>query len=470
MAFAGLIVATINRFSSWIDESASVLVVGPNDYTEILHRISSDVHPPLWYFVLKTWFHVFGASILTSRALSAVCMLAACSVWYHFIRTRFARPVALFTLALMVTNPSVLHYAVEGRMYAFGVLLFAVSCLLITGRWRWRWFAYWPCAVAMLYTHYFLAFPLAAQFVYLTVRRRDQGVSLLWLLLYGASICVGYVPWIPYALRQTTMVVTQGFWIGPVTPSTVLNYILLAFLHRADGNLAAIRVFPALLYLVTWVTSLAAAARGGRGSYTLLWLIVGLPWLCLFMLSCVRPVFDPRYVVFGVPALISLMAYGTLGLTRRWKPFAVIVLLLGHLWAVKELRSRGFSETYGFFAMKKIAKEVSQPVDGERPWVVATWPYGFYDARATLDSKQNVKLLIDTKPSVLNRDTMVYYNRPDWYITSISGIHARYVWVMSQTGSPPLEVPSNWTQVIRHRRGYADTWLYSISALDEGLP
>jgi uncharacterized membrane protein len=473
VAFAGLVAATITRFSSWIDESASLLLVGPNNYAEISHRISYDVHPPLWYFILKTWFHLFGVSTLASRSLSAVCMITACGVWYHLIRTRFARPVALLTLALMVTNPSILHYAVEGRMYAFGVLLIAVSCLLITGHWRWRWVAYWPCAVAMLYTHYFLAFPLLAQFLYLALRRREQGISLLWILLYGASICVGYVPWVPYALRQTTMVVTQGFWIGPVTPSAVLNYILLAFLYRGDGNLASVRVFPGVLYLIMWVAALTGvgrAARDGRGPYMLLGLIVGVPWLCLFLVSCVRPVFDPRYVLFGVPALLSLLAAGALALAGRWKPVTVIVLLLGHLWAVKELRYRGFSETRGFFTMKKIAREVSQPVDGELPWIVATWPYGFYDARATLDSAQNVKLLLGAKPAILNTDTMVYYNHPEWIALSLSEVHARYVWIISPGTTPPIEVPANWTQVIGHRRGYADTRLYSISALDEGLP
>jgi len=464
--FAGLIIATITRFSSWIDESATLLLVGPNSYTEILRRTAVDVHPPLWYWVLKLWLQVFGNSILASRAESAVFMIAALGIWYHLVRTRFSRPLAVVSLALMVTNPTLLHYAIEGRMYAFGTLLVAVTCLLITGRWRWRWFAYWPCAVAMLYTHYFLAFPIAAQFVYLILCRREQGLWLPWIVIYGASIIVGFAPWIPHAIRQTSSIVSGSFWIGPVTPTTILGYVELAFLHRGDRDLSGAKVFPGLLYFAVWAAALIRAGRARGGPYVVLWCLISVPWVCLFALSCppLRPVFDPRYVMFGLGGLLTLLAAGALGCTGRWRPFAIAVLLAGHVWGLTMLYHRGFSETRGFFAMKKIAAEVSQPVDGELPWVVSTWVFGFYDARATLAENQRVLLLTGGKPTANDRDTVLYYDRPDWYTASLSNIHARHVWLMEQINGPLVDVPPNWDLVVSHRRGYARTRLFTISS------
>jgi uncharacterized membrane protein len=462
--FAALIVLTIGRFSTWLDESASLLLAA-NDYTEIVHRSVLDVHPPLWYLVLKLWVQVFSPTILASRAESAVFMFAALVVWYHFVRTRFSRPLALLTLALTATNPMLLHYAVEGRMYALGVLLVALTSVFVTSTARWRWFAYWPCAVAMLYVHYFLAFPLAAQFVYLLMTRREQARSVAWIAAYGASIIAAFGVWIPVAFSQTATTVVMRFWIGRIAPSSLLTYVLHAFLHRSDGDLQNALTFPAVAYLAIWCASLIRAGRARNGPYSLLWGLVALPCVCLFLLSCkpLVPIFHPRYVIFGLPALITLLAAGALGFTGRWRPVVIVGLLLGHLAGLQMLYWRGFADVRGRFSMKEIAERVAKPIDGERPWVVATWVFGFSDARATLDAGQRVTILVPTAPSFVG-DDMTYYGHPDWYITSWSDVRARHVWVIEDIAAPPVAVPSGWKLEATHNAGYARTRLFTANA------
>jgi len=463
--FAALIACTIARFSTWIDESGTILMVGPNDYADVIRRTAVDVHPPLWYLVLKPWLQVFGNTVVAARAQSAVFMLVALGVWYHFVRTRFSRPLAVLTLALAVTNPMLLHYAVEGRMYAFGVLLVAASCVFLTGTARWQWFAYWPCAVAMLYVHYFLAFPIAGQFVFLLMRRRRLHLSLLWIAVYGASIIAAFAPWLPYAFRQTSDIVAGRFWIGPVAPSSVLAFVLHAFLHRIDADLQGRLVFPGLAYLAMWCAALFRAGRTRTGPYELLWCLVALPPLCLFVLSCkpLVPVFHPRYVVFGLPALITLLAAGVLGFGGRWKPVAIAVLLVGQLWGLQMLRYRGFNDTRGYWSMKQIAAEVSKPIDGELPWVAASWIFGFFDARVTLDMDQHVTMLVHSPPQFYTPD-VVYYGHRDWYIFSWDEIHARHVWVIDESVAAPIDVPANWKLEVTNSRGYARTRLFATGA------
>ena len=462
--FAVLIVVTIGRSSTWIDESASLLLVD-NDYAELVRRNVLDVHPPLWYLVLKLWVQVFTPSILASRAESAVFMFAALVVWYQLVRTRFSRPLALVTLALAVTNPMLLHYAVEGRMYALGVLLVALTSLFVTSTARWRWFAYWPCAVAMLYVHYFLAFPLAAQFVYLVLTRRDQARSMAWIVGYGASIIAAFGLWIPIAFRQTATTVTAHFWIGRIAPTTLLTYVLHAFLHRTDGDLQSALVFPTLGYLAIWGASLRRAGRARNGPYALLWCLVTIPVVCLFVLSCkpLVPVFHPRYVIFGLPALITLLAAGALGFTGRWRAVAIAGLLIGHLAGLQMIRWRGFTDVRGHWSMNEIAAQVAKPIDGEQPWVVTTWVFGFSDARATLDRGQRVTILIPSAPSFVG-DDMTYYGHPDWYITSWSQVAARHVWVIEDVAAAPVAVPSGWKLEVTHNAGYARARLFTANA------
>jgi len=460
--FAAVIILTINRFSIWIDESGSLLITGSDSYANIARRVTVDAHPPLWYWVLKPWLQVFGINIIASRAQSALFMISGVAIWYHFIKSRFSRDLGLLSLALMVSNPMIIHYAIEGRMYALSILLVAISCVLVTGRWRWRWYAYWPCAVAMLYTHYFLVFPIAAQFMFLLLRRDQQGLSLSWIVVYGASIIVGFAPWLPIAYAQTKMTVNDWFWIGPISPNTVFSYVLSTFVHRYNQDLTAFRVFPALLYLAAWATAMINAARAKGGPYALLWLLVAIPWVCLFLLSSgIMPVFDPRYVLFSLPALITLLAAGVLASPSRWRWLVVAVLVAGHLLGIQMLRYRGFTDRRGYYAMKKIAKEVSLPVDGELPWVATDWVFTFSDARAVLDPEQHVVWLRDHVPQLARVDLLLY-DRPDWYVRSLSDIPAHHVWTLENPDAR-MAVPANWKLIVSHRRGYAMTRLYEIT-------
>ncbi len=462
--FACLIVSTINRFSIWIDESATLLLVGPHGYGEIVSYVKLDAHPPLWYLVLKPWLQLFGSSSLASRSESAVFMLVAFGVWYHFIKTRFSRSLAVLALALMVTNPMLLHYAVEGRMYAFALLLVAISCVVLTSGGPRRWFVYWPLAVAMLYTHYFLAFVVAAQFVYLLLRRREHDRSVLWIVLYGASIIAAFLPWVPYALHMTSAVVTNGFWIKPIAPSTVPGYVTGTFLHRLDAELQGIRVFPALLYLATFALVLVRARVARGGPFAMLWCLVVVPWVFLFILSCppLAPVFHPRYVIFGLPALITLLAAGARTLTPRWRVMAMVILLVGNLSGIEMLRWRGFDDTRGYWGMKQLAREIGQPIDGGLPTIVCAWLFPFFDARATLPPEQRIIQLRDSPPVATSFPDVLYYDKPDWYVTKIDDVHARHVWFVDEAGAPAKPVPDAWKLEITHVRGYARARLFTL--------
>ena len=462
--FVVLILITIRRFSIWIDESATLELVGLNGYMDIAHKTAIDVHPPLGYWVLKPWLQVFGVNIVAARAESAVFMLAAIGLWYHFVRTRFSRPLALLTLTILVTNPMMLHYAVEGRMYAFGVLLTALSTLLITGRWRWRWIAYWLVGVAMLYTHYFLAFALAAQFAYLLLRRRDQERSALWFVLFGASMIVAFAPWIPIARHGTHAVEKTGYWIGPLTPTTVLTYVLGAFLSRVDSDLTDWRVFPGMAYLAVWGASLIRAGRAKTGPYALLWIGIAVPWVLLFILSCKPfvPVFHPRYVIYGLPGMITLLCAGALAFTGRWRTVTICVLVAGNLMGLRMQRWRGFNDTRGYYSMKQIAREISKPIDGDLPTIVSTWLFPFFDARASLSDDQRVVFVRDKPPSLHLFPDVIYADRPDWYVFGLPEIRASHVWLLEDALASPAAVPDTWHLVVTHRRGYARTRLFTV--------
>jgi 4-amino-4-deoxy-L-arabinose transferase-like glycosyltransferase len=458
LLFLGLSVWQINKSSTWLDESYTIVLVRPHRFVDIARLTSVDGHPPLWYWNIRVWFDVFGANLMALRAQSVVFMVAACAAWFHFVRTRFSRPLAVLTLALLVTNPMMLRYSIDGRMYACSILLVTATFLLLTSTWRWRWYAYWFIAVAMLYIHYFLSFVVFAEWLYLLfVLRKPQQLKIWWVMAYGASIVAAFVPWLPFAIHQTSTIVSTGFWIGPVMSSTPLSYVLLAFLDRSDPETADWRVFPALVFLFLWGAALCRASRDREiaAPRALLWLVAFVPWACLFLLSCkpLIPIFHPRYVIFGLPALLTLLAIGTLRAPGRWRALTIVVLLAGQSTGFLGVRHRGNGLYRGQNPMKRVAHEAMRPIDGEVPWVVATWVWGFLDARATMPVGQRVVWMRDQPPGFHGIEALLY-GKPELYIHDWSQVTANHVWLIEpETDSMP--VPPGWTLSANHKWGYA---------------
>jgi len=287
-------------------------------------------------------------------------------------------------------------------------------------------------------------------------------VKVWWLLVYGASIVAAFAPWIPLAAHQTSRIVTGGFWIPPVTPYTLCVYVLHAFVHALDIDATGWYVFPSLAFFVALGVALRSAMNE-RGGHALLWCLLGIPWLCLFLLSCppLIPIFHPRYVLFSLPALLALIAIGVLALRGRLRVLVLAALLLTQLVGLRLFWKRGNYEKPGYLSMKRVAKEISKPVDGEIPTVVATWQFGFFDARATLPMSQQVAILRDSVPEEWSTDA-IYFDKPGWWILKLEDVPTRHVWILDSNESAPVPLPAGWKILVNHRRGYVRERLVEV--------
>src|SRR5688572_22490677 len=63
--------AFITQKNLWFDEVFSWHLSLDGFYT-IIARTSADIHPPLYYFILKIWSFIFGDSVFSIRLLSAL--------------------------------------------------------------------------------------------------------------------------------------------------------------------------------------------------------------------------------------------------------------------------------------------------------------------------------------------------------------------------------------------------------------
>ncbi|MDX6601151.1 MAG: mannosyltransferase [Solirubrobacterales bacterium] len=152
----------------------------------------SESAPPLYYATAWLWTQVTGTGEDGLRSVSALAGIATVPVAYLLGAELSDRRAGVIAAALVAVNPMLIWYSQEARGYALFVLLTAVSLLYFVralDRGRRRDSIAWGIASALaLATHYFAAFPIAAEALWLLRRRgRGSGGAFPGLWIVGAA-------------------------------------------------------------------------------------------------------------------------------------------------------------------------------------------------------------------------------------------------------------------------------------------
>lgn len=217
--------------SLWFDEAFSWRLV-QFPVSEMISRDAADVHPPLYYLLLKGWTTVFGSSLLALRSfsvtLAGITILAA----YQFAAYAAGRRSAgLLAAAIVAFAGFQIAFAWEARMYTLATAIGLFSSWLLLKSVRSKpqsimlWVAYAAAAAALAYTHYYAFFTLAAHAVfvlgYIIVQTRWRIGELLQLKTFWYAVAsavlaiILYSPWIPAFIAQNSQV-QQAYWVPPI--------------------------------------------------------------------------------------------------------------------------------------------------------------------------------------------------------------------------------------------------------------
>ncbi|MCA9986257.1 MAG: glycosyltransferase family 39 protein [Anaerolineales bacterium] len=331
---AGLRFYHLDSQSFWNDEGNSARL-SERSVRLIIEGTASDIHPPLYYLLLRGWRELVGASEFGLRAFSAFLGVGLTALTLALGRRWFGaerdRPVPFLAALLVALNPTLIYYSQETRMYLLLPFLATLQTILL---WRWQTAgrprtrllaAYVLVAAAGLYTHYAYPLLLLAHngLVAFWLWRRWRGQWRPRLGQWAGMMVVAlllYAPWLPIFLRQAGG--RSGESIG-----------LFSFARDLLAHLLLGRAFAGSLWY--WLLPLAllltvAIWRRQVSGYAL-WL--GLTPLILLWL--VGTTGEPFYK-FGLlllPPLLLGLAAGALTLLPRW-PVAWLgaIVLLPFLW------------------------------------------------------------------------------------------------------------------------------------------
>lgn len=222
---AGMMLGGCFHSNLWFDEAFTVGMMRL-DLPDLLHAASYDVHPPLYYLLLKGVVTLFGQSLFVMRLFSVVGSVLFATLGLTHLRKDFGAGVGFWFSFFASFSGAVFFYALQIRMYSwvmYFVALAAIYCyrLCLDGSSRKTRVLFLTFSVCAAYLHYYGLFAVIALNLLLLYKTCREKLSLkIWL--QNAAIQIGvYLPGLFVFFRQ----LAQGgaTWISLKWPNMVFD-------------------------------------------------------------------------------------------------------------------------------------------------------------------------------------------------------------------------------------------------------
>lgn len=378
------------RNSIRLDEAQSLWQTN-HSYGDLLRIIAEDVHVPLYHVLLRTWRLVLGPDIGTARTMSLLFLLAAVPVFYLVARKVLSRPWALFALVVFSCSPFLQWYGSEARMYSMLVLVTLVSqyfflTLITTGRTA-AWTGYAATAVVGVYTHYFFAFVLLTQGLYVLLTwRRLPRAAVVRMAGVAAVVGAAYLPWFLWFRANGSASQTRPNLPEPSSVDYSNVYSQFVFGFQSDTiNTVLVSAWP--LLVLAALASVRAGVRLGRQTAYLV-AAAFVPVLLAFVVShLVTPFFLSRYMIAALPAVLVLLVVFISGLSRPVaRGLAGALLAVTVLGTVVQATNPDTPVTEDYRTAAELVEEGARPQDVvvlSSPFTVYPFEY-YYDGAARI--------------------------------------------------------------------------------------
>ena len=351
-------------------------------FMEMIGATADNVHPPLYYMILKVFSKLFNpADNLSLALLGKIVSIIPLGLLLIFSFTKVKREFGILTAGifsfLLVSSYRLMIYATVIRMYSWGLFFITVQLtylydIIHRKDTTFAWIVFMIASICASYTHYFAAISsiiiYLILFAYLAYSKRKELKK--WIASTVVSIA-SYLPWVGILLSQIS-VVKEDYWIEPITFETVLSYIDSIFLP-SNGMIARILeiLFIALLIVLIYLAWKYKKSEDDYVDFSLI--AASIIFLTIIsgvvLSSLIRPIFVARYIVpcfGGLFLALSILLAKCFGKgndsktshnfdTKRIFYFGIILILVISLFTAAHFiseTSKNYDETlnnYQFF-------------------------------------------------------------------------------------------------------------------------
>lgn len=414
VSFGLLGISVYLSFSSdiWYDE---LFTMGLADQPlgELISITARDVHPPLYYLIVKLFLNFSGAvegsiaAQVTAAKLVSVLPFFLCLL---YIITKVRKNFGMFAAGLfgflLVTMPQMADYTVEVRMYGYALFFVtagmlhayelanpgdeegevpvrlkdAVRACKRKSYVNWIWLTI--CSLAACYTHYFACVAACMIYVYLFfVFVANHKIKKEIKPYLASSLCcaAGYLPWVITVVTRQISQVKGSYWIQPLSLRTLggcIKFLFKPFFSNEKLNVVfAVWLFAVYsLLMISMLTEVikaknkaeSSSLQSGKeafitGCVCVLAGLVAFGFLASFL---IRPIFVYRYML---PAMgVFWLAFALLvSRLRNRKLLLSALLLLLVITGVRNYRAFYGEEMWKKLQMEEATEALSQIEKGD---------------------------------------------------------------------------------------------------------
>ena len=332
---AGILFILSSLFHSniWFDEAYSVGIANQT-FIDIWKIGGHDVHPVLYYWMLRIVNILTGGSILAYRLFSALPIALLGILGFTHIKKDFGEKTGIIFSFLCYFVPIMTVDANQIRMYSWAIYIVTVLAIYsyriyIGQNTKKNWIIFGILSLASIYIHYYglMAAGLINVFLLIYFIKNKKWNELKWQILIGIIQLVLYIPWLMSLVGQMKHV-SKGFWIDyePDRLLQIIGFQMQGIMNVYIGFIANILLFiilgiiifrkrkdktidwkPVIYSIIIYLSVILAALlvtavlKTGILYYRYLFVITG---LYLFVLSYILSKEENKYLTLLICTII----------------------------------------------------------------------------------------------------------------------------------------------------------------------
>lgn len=326
--------------SVWTDEAFTFGLIKMS-YTDVVKYTAMDVHPPLYYLLLKFVEDVFSlistgfvSKVIVGKLFSVVTFALTAALCYFKLRKIKSKGFTELLILCLFSSSFVIGYIVEVRMYGLAMFFVTGSCLyaydIISEKSGIKpWVLLTIFTLCSAYTHNYALISAAAVWLFLLIFIiANNRKKLKEWFIFGIVTAVCYFPWLLVLLKQTSEV-SESYWISDITLSTIIGYIN--------------SIFPAIMILVPVLVCCVLLKKGikniSKGIFAGAFVLVTTLVIGVGASLLIRPVFISRYLVPSYVCIWITIMLCWLSMGKHCKILIAIILVISSISATSAFAS-----------------------------------------------------------------------------------------------------------------------------------
>lgn len=329
------------------DDAYSIFMAKAS-YSEIISITSSDVHPPLYYILLKIFTSVFSDSLFSFRFFSTLGVIATLLLGCFPIRKILGDRIAVIFILLILFFPVSQYLATEIRMYSwtmFFVLLCGIYAYRVFSEGQISvWGIFLLSGICAAYLHNYGLLSVLGIYLILLISFIKQKKKWHQVLICGILFGLAYLPWLIRLIGQIENISTD-YWIEPLTLNDLFLHIYYFYspkevwLPFADFSKVQMMVGLIVLMAVQLIITITVIYKGYRYKDKTLYLaiIALLAFLFPIIVGAIIsvayfPILVPRYMTCSFALYTLSMALivdrAFIYLKHKWLIYAFAALMI----------------------------------------------------------------------------------------------------------------------------------------------